>query len=92
MVRCNMVDEMECAAITKPQEEEKCILHPCSVTADDELRENEIQSVLSTNSIQSNKLYSWRTEHWSSVRRCIYLLDFNFMALTICFNIYIKNK
>lgn len=72
-VRCNVPNESACALIAKPLEEERCILHPCP---DDERRENEIQnnnggggSAHHTNSIQSNKIYVWWTDHWSSVSR-----------------------
>lgn len=68
MVRCNVPDESACALIAKPPEEEKCMLRPCAVV-DDERYENEIQS--NTNSIQSSKRYTWRTEHWSSVSYCV---------------------
>lgn len=69
MVRCNVPDESACALIAKPLEEEKCTLHPCP-TMNDERHENEILNIDGShdiNSIQSNKLYIWRTNHWSSV-------------------------
>lgn len=70
MVRCNVPDESACALIAKPLEEEKCILHPCPAGVDDEMYENEILSnggAHDTKFIQSNKFYTWRTDHWSSV-------------------------
>jgi len=70
MVRCNVADESACALIAKPLEEEKCTLRPCPGGVDDEIHENEILSnsgVHDTNFIQSNKFYTWRTDHWSSV-------------------------
>jgi len=70
MVRCNVPDESACALIAKPLEEEKCTLHPCPAGVDDEIHENEILSngdTHDTNFIQSNKFYTWRTDHWSSV-------------------------
>lgn len=67
MVRCNVPDESACALIAKPLEEEKCTLHPCPVGVDDEIHENEILSNgHDSNFIQSNKFYTWRTDHWSS--------------------------
>lgn len=69
MVRCNVPDESVCSLIAKPLEEEKCTLHPCPAV-DDERHENEILSnngEQDTNLIQTNKYYTWRTDHWSSV-------------------------
>ncbi|VVC45349.1 Peptidase M12B, ADAM-TS,Metallopeptidase, catalytic domain,ADAM-TS Spacer 1,Peptidase M12B, partial [Cinara cedri] len=70
VVKCNVLDDSACAPIAKPQEEEKCILHPCPIAYaddDDEIHENEILNLRDdTNSIQSNKFYAWRTGHWSS--------------------------
>ncbi|XP_050424208.1 A disintegrin and metalloproteinase with thrombospondin motifs 9-like isoform X2 [Adelges cooleyi] len=71
IVKCNVPDHSACAFMPKPPEEEKCMLHTCPVlAADDERRENEIlgnSAEYDSNSIQSsNKLYSWRTDRWSS--------------------------
>lgn len=66
MVRCNVPEESSCAQIAKPSEEEKCMFHPC---IDEERFENEIFSSNGARemNILRNKLYAWRTDHWSSV-------------------------
>lgn len=69
LVRCNVPDESACEPIEKPIEEEKCFVPPCS-GVNDYQHENEISTkygVHDKNYIQSNKLYSWRTDPWSSV-------------------------
>lgn len=66
-MRCNVPDESSCALITKPSEEEKCSFRPCAstATADDERYKNEILG--DAIAVLGNKLYTWRTERWTSV-------------------------
>lgn len=91
-MRCNVPDESSCALITKPVEEEKCMFHPCSSAADDERHENEILSndgVQETNSILSNKLHAWRTDHWSSVSKYQNINGIRYWLLTDVCNMII---